>query len=236
MRDILRKVFLEFNIPITTNLKNDILLKKIIRRVLNRNDNTVDIGCHKGEILELFLRYAPDGKHYAIEPIPYFYERLKQKFSSVKIFQNALSDETGKQTFYWIKNNPAYSGLNKRKFSEKEIQPIEVEVKRLDELIPENVKIKFIKIDVEGAELKVLRGSERIIEQNKPIIAFEFGKGGSDYYNTTADDMYDFFAERNYDLYDFESFLNKANPYTKSTFQKAYIDNIVYNFLAISKQ
>jgi len=235
MKDVLRKIFFELNIPITTNLRNDILLKKIIRQVLNKNDNAVDIGCHKGEILELFLRYAPEGKHYAIEPIPYFYERLIKKFPSVQIFRNALSDENGEQTFYWVKDNPAYSGLSKRKFSENKVQPIDVEVKKLDDLIPENVKLKFIKIDVEGAELKVLRGAERIIRQYKPIIAFEFGIGGSDYYNTNADDVYEFFEERNYYLYNYESFLNRASSYTKGLFQEAYQSNVVYNFLAVPK-
>jgi FkbM family methyltransferase len=235
MKDFVRKIFFECNIPVTTNLKNDILLKKIIKQTINEDDNCIDIGCHKGEILELFIRYAPKGKHFAFEPIPYYYEKLKTKFPSVNVLNCALSDESGKQKFFWIKDKPAYSGLSKRKFSnaDDQIQEINVETKKLDEIIPENIKIKFIKIDVEGAELKVLQGAEKIIKRDKPVIAFEFGIGGSEFYNISAQDMFKFFAERNYLLFDYQLFLNKSLPYNEKSFIQTYRENIIYNFVAI---
>ncbi len=235
IKDIIRKIFFECNIPVTTNLRNDILLKKILQKILQEKDNTIDVGCHKGEIMEMIIRYAKKGQHFAIEPIPYFYERLKQKFSNVKVFPYAVSDENGTTEFYWIKNNPAYSGLNKRKFSDAnaQIKPIEVEVRKLDDLISQDLKIKFIKIDVEGAELKVLKGAEKIIENSHPYIAFEFGLGGSDYYNTTATDVYHFFESKNYALFDFESYLKHQRPYTLEAFNKTFKENIIYNFIAV---
>jgi FkbM family methyltransferase len=236
MKDFVRKIFFECNIPVTTNLKNDILLKKIIKQTIKEDDNCIDIGCHKGEILELFIRYAPKGKHFAFEPIPYYYKKLKTKFPSVNVLNCALSDESGKQKFFWIKDKPAYSGLSKRKFSnaDDQIQEINVETKKLDEIIPENIKIKFIKIDVEGAELKVLQGAEKIIKRDKPVIAFEFGIGGSEFYNISAQDMFKFFTERNYLLFDYQSFLNKALPYNEKSFIQTYQENIIYNFVAVS--
>ncbi|HPQ08393.1 MAG TPA: FkbM family methyltransferase [Bacteroidia bacterium] len=236
MKDFIRKFFFECNIPVTTNLKNDILLKKIIKQTIKEDDICIDIGCHKGEILELFIRYAPKGKHFAFEPIPYYYEKLKTKFPSVNVLNCALSDESGKQKFFWIKDKPAYSGLSKRKFTnaDDQILEINVETKKLDEIIPENIKIKFIKIDVEGAELKVLQGAEKIIKKDKPVIAFEFGIGGSEFYNTSAQDMFKFFTERNYSLFDYQSFLNKALPNNEKSFIQTYQENIIYNFVAVS--
>ncbi|GIV26687.1 MAG: hypothetical protein KatS3mg027_0501 [Bacteroidia bacterium] len=237
IKDTIRKFFFECNIPATVNLRNDILLKKILKQILSENDNTIDVGCHKGEIMEVILRYAPKGQHYAVEPIPCFYESLKRKFTNVKVFPYAVSDEDGTTEFYWIKDNPAYSGLSKRKFSEEnaDISPLVVDVKRLDEIIPENVPIKFIKIDVEGAELKVLKGAEKIINHYHPYVAFEFGLGGSDYYNTTASDMFHFFESKNYQLYDFESFLKKQASYTLNEFERTFKENIVYNFIAVHR-
>ena len=42
-----------------------------------------------------------------------------------------------------------------------EIDQIRVETERLDQVIPENTRIDFIKIDVEGAEFEVLKGAEK---------------------------------------------------------------------------
>lgn len=235
LKDTIRKILFDFNIPATTNLRNDILLKKILKQSLSKNDNAIDIGAHKGEILELFLKYAPQGKHFAIEPIPFFYNKLKNKFPEVTVFPYAVGNKTETTEFYWIKDKPAYSGLNKRKFSEQnsEIQPLMIDVKKLDDIIPKEIKIKFIKIDVEGAELQALEGSKNIIQKDKPLIAFEFGLGGSDFYSTTATDMFNFFTMLQYQLFDFESFLNQSPPYSQSLFKKTYQDNIIYNFLAI---
>lgn len=235
MKDFIRKIIFDCNLPLTTNLKNDILLKKIIKKLFKQNTNAIDIGCHKGEILQLFLRYAPKGVHYAIEPIPYFYNNLKKKFPQIQVLPYALSDKEDVADFYWIKNNPAYSGLNKRKFSEQnaDIKPIQVELKKLDSVIPANLKIDFIKIDVEGAEMNVLKGARNIIENHHPAIAFEFGLGGSDYYHTTPTDLFNFFKNYNYRIYSFENFLQNKKPYSMDEFEKTYSENIIYNFIAL---
>ncbi len=237
MKDFLRKLLIKYNVAATTNLKNDILFKKILQKSLRPDDNAIDIGAHKGEILELFLEYAIRGQHFAIEPIPYFNEKLKKKFLNVCVFNCAVSDENGSKEFYWIKDNPAYSGLSKRKFSENnsKIKPILINVRKLDNIIPNDVKISFIKIDVEGAELKVLRGAEKIIRRDTPKIAFEFGIGGSEFYQTSAADIFNFFEELNYCLYDFKGYLQGYRAYTLPEFENVYRKNILYNFIAVIK-
>lgn len=42
---------------------------------------------------------------------------------------------------------------------------------RLDDVVPTREKIDFIKMDVEGAELSVLKGAEKVIHTNKPVLA-----------------------------------------------------------------
>lgn len=60
----------------------------------------------------------------------------------------------------------------------------------LDDLIPLNKNIKFIKIDVEGAELGVLKGGFQTIKNSKLIIVFEHGIGAADYYGTTPEQIF----------------------------------------------
>jgi hypothetical protein len=48
-----------------------------------------------------------------------------------------------------------------------------VDVRRLDDLIPEGIPIAFIKIDVEDAQVGVLKGAANLLRRNKPVVVFE---------------------------------------------------------------
>jgi len=78
IKNLLRFTLTLIHLDITKNMEYDRLTKVIMRRVLSINSNCIDIGCHKGEILELILRYAPEGNHYAFEPIPYLFNQLEK--------------------------------------------------------------------------------------------------------------------------------------------------------------
>ena len=146
-----------------------------MKKVIQKDSNCIDIGCHKGEILQFILKLAPQGKHFAFEPIPYLYDQLNVKFKNqATIFPFALSDKNGQTTFNLVKNAPAYSGINKRKYAVEnpEIEEIQVELKQLDEVIPAETKIDLIKIDVEGGEFDVLKGAKNILKNHQPILVW----------------------------------------------------------------
>ena len=77
IKDTLREVLIFLHLDLTKNLKYDRLTKKILKKYLKKEYNCIDIGCHKGEILELMMHFSPEGKHYAFEPIPYLCKELK---------------------------------------------------------------------------------------------------------------------------------------------------------------
>ena len=201
IKNTIREILIFLHLDLTKNLKYDRLTKKILKKHLKRDSNCIDVGCHKGEILDLMLCYAPDGKHYAFEPIPYLFNNLKTKYKNkkVEIFPYALSDNSGESTFQLVKNAPAYSGIKKRRYdiSNPDIEEIKVTLKTLDEIIPADEQIHLIKIDVEGGEFGVLKGAKDLLKKNKPTIIFECWKGGSDYYGTTPNDLYDFISNEN---------------------------------------
>jgi FkbM family methyltransferase len=218
------------------NLKYDRLSKLIIKNYLNNSSNCIDIGCHKGEILELLIKKAPNGIHFGFEPLPNFYSDLKKKFSSKKIniLPYALGDENKEVVFHYVKNAPAYSGLKKRDYDKikPDIEQIKVQQKRLDDCISENTTIDFIKIDVEGAEFQVLKGAQRILKNNKPLILFEFGMGASNFYGTKPKDLFEFLNDVNYNIYTLDDFVDKKNPLTIEKFSKKYESNEEYYFVA----
>ncbi|GAB4290781.1 MAG: hypothetical protein Kow0068_16170 [Marinilabiliales bacterium] len=115
IKETLREFFITLHLDLTKNLKYDRLTKVILKKYLNSNSNCIDVGCHKGEILDLILKYAPQGKHYAFEPIPYLYNELRNKYKNkAEIFPYALSDTNGESNFQLVKNAPAYSGIKKK--------------------------------------------------------------------------------------------------------------------------
>ncbi len=63
------------------------------------------------------IHAAPQGQHYAFEPIPSFYHDLESKFGkTVSVFPYAVAEYQNKTTFNVVENAPAYSGLMKRKY------------------------------------------------------------------------------------------------------------------------
>lgn len=225
-----------FHLDITKNLKYDRLTNIIMKRVIKSNSNCIDVGCHKGEMLALMMKYSPNGKHFAFEPIPYLFEKLQTNFGTkANLYSCALSDKNGESTFQLVKNAPAYSGLNKRRYdtSSPDIEEIKVKLGVLDEIIPSYLNIDFIKIDVEGGEFGVLKGAKQLLKKNKPVIVFECGMGASDYYGTTANDLYNYLvSEIGLNIYTLSGYLKTNEFLTNKQFEHYFITNEEYYFIA----
>jgi Methyltransferase FkbM domain len=104
-----------------------------------------------------------------------------------------LSDAKGSSTFNYVISNPAYSGLVKRRYDRphEDDRTIIVRKNLLDALIDPGDRVSVIKIDVEGAELQVLRGAAKTIRRDRPLVVFEHGLGAADFYGTNPEDVYD---------------------------------------------
>lgn len=220
---------------VTRNQKYDRDTKKILKNLLKSNSNTVDVGCHKGEVMAEILKFAPQGNHFGIEPIPFLAADLRKKLpSNCTVFEVALN-ETGNEEleFVWVKSNPAYSGLKERNYEKvEETERIKVKTARLDELIYENTKIDFIKIDVEGGEMGVIKGSEKILIKDKPIIIFEHGLGASDKYGTKPEELYDYLKQFNYKISTMQLFLKNKTDFSKKEFSNQFYSKKNYYFIA----
>jgi len=187
---------------IDKNTYYDILTELVMQRALIPESVCIDVGCYKGSILRLMMKYAPNGRFLAFEPLPHLYKKILKKFSSdaVSVHNLALSDSKGTSSFNWVESNPAYSGLKKRRYdrpNETDSQ-IEVKVDTLDNILGKEPvgKVSLIKIDVEGAEYFVLKGAENCIKRDKPVIVFEHGLGGSDCYGRKPEDVFELLYDR----------------------------------------
>ena len=157
------------------------------KRIFNFTENfkiniVFDVGSHKGEFLSYFIKNKKIRKFYAFEPQKIPFKILKKKFRNnkkVKIFNFALSDKTTNKilninkltstsSFEMIDKRNLYSKIKKiLTFSEKYVdRKMKVKTRRLKSFLPNKSLDKiFIKIDVEGHEIYVLRGLGKKIKK-----------------------------------------------------------------------
>jgi len=129
------------------------------------NFNTIiDVGANEGLFIKAAKHVFPGSKIYAFEPQVRFYDKIKN-FKSVTAFNFGLWDKKGESIFYFNSQNTGASSFlkpmesyNKYIGAKNVISEVKLTRKRFDEL---NLPIQrpcFVKIDVEGAEEKVLKG------------------------------------------------------------------------------
>ena len=214
--------------------KYDALIKKIMRIVLEEDSSFIDVGCYRGNFLVEANKFAPSGAHIGFEPIPEIYTKVIKTLGGVNdIRQLGLSDERGETTFNYVKSNPLYSGIKKRNYPGKEsIEELVIKVDTLDHQLFQSPRVDLIKIDVEGAELNVLKGGINTITKFNPVIVFEYEQGASDVYGVTPAEIWSFFDKVKYSIYTLKNFIDNPLPLSFSKFTEIYNSNDEHFFVA----
>jgi len=198
--------------------RDNAYVRALLRSRLEAQSNCIDVGAHSGFFLRQFLEFAPSGSHYAFEPIPSLATKLRQEFPTVVIHDCALSDQDGRATFQYVPELPGWSGLRPQPYPVKvNPQSIEVTLRRLDDVVPADKSIAFIKIDVEGAELEVLRGAQGLLRRCQPVVYFECGQIHHTHYQTTPQQVFDLFIACGMGV-----FLLDQTPLSKDEFVAVY--------------
>jgi len=144
---------------------------------INEGDVCFDVGANVGNRVSPMLKLK--AKVVAIEPQQSCYLELKRKFGNkISIVTKGLGEREEKKEFF-ISNSSTLSTFSKDyinsvkdgRFAEYDWNKVEtVEMTTLDNLIKEFGVPKFIKIDVEGYELEVLKGLHSPVD----MISFEY--------------------------------------------------------------
>ncbi len=134
----------------------------------------IDAGANLGlYTLLISKKVGPHGRVYAFEPVPDLCTHLKDHLAlnnatNVECHQCALSDTQGKTM---ITLDGALSSI----YFSSSSHVTEVPTTTIDHFVAENhiARIDAIKVDVEGAELNVIRGADTVIRRDKPILFVE---------------------------------------------------------------
>jgi len=206
-------------------------LRMLLAFALPADANCIDVGAANGKVLSEIVRVAPRGRHIAYEPLEVFNAALRLRFPGVDVRRHALSDADGETTFTYVKERPWVSGFRRPDYwaSGSTVETITVRTERLDDHLPEGYVPHLIKVDVEGAEELVFRGALRTIVRHRPIIAFQHGRGSSEYYGTKPGDIFRLLtSDAGMRIFDMDG----GGPYTRLAFEAAYDTNSYFHFIA----
>lgn len=157
----------------------------IASKYIKQDSTILDIGANIGIHTLSFSIMAKNGLVIACEPQPKTFRTLEKN-----IFQNDTKNviplniaiaRSAEIAEFYVMSDDAYSSLidtGRKTLNEK----IKVLCTSVDALVGET-KVDFVKIDVEGLELNVLRSMSGLIQRHHPVIFCEIYKGKIDSYD-----------------------------------------------------
>ena len=188
--------------------------KRIFMHLRNLNiDKIIDIGAHKGEFLEKMLKIEKVNSFYAFEPQKDIFDILNKKFSKnnkitllnyavdkeitnkklqINKFSmtSSLAEVNEKSLYFKFKN---FLTGSKSNF----VDEYEVQTNTVDNIFKDtNLEKTLVKIDVEGYEMNVIKGSLMKLKEI-PYIILE-NQFGNHYKNSSFDDIKDVLFKYNF--------------------------------------
>lgn len=171
---------------------------------LRQDDVAIDVGANKGSFTFSLARSVPNGAVFAFEPQPVLAEYLKvvtrsAQLANVIVEGVGLSDRAGVMKLSIPGDGGPSPGatLESRPTWEQSCG-LDVPITTLDEYFKdERRRIGAIKIDVEGHEMAVLRGGEKVIRVNQPTIVCEIERRHMSHGNVET--VLDYFRSIGYD-------------------------------------
>lgn len=153
---------------------------EVLRRLLHPGMIFVDVGANIGYFSLIAAKEVTEtGKVYAFEPDEENFALLSNNrdrngYKNIIPVKKALSDSIGIDSFYLKKDNLCAHSL----VPDRTSKIVEVETITFDEYFKDIQRIDVVKIDVEGAEPKVLHGMKKILStQTKIALITEFFPG-----------------------------------------------------------
>jgi FkbM family methyltransferase len=139
----------------------------------SESERIIDCGAYNGDTMRAFFSRIQNWRSYtAIEPDKHNFEDLCASIQKTlppllvertRAIHAAVSDEMGEAVF--CENGTTASHIMERSAEGEYTVPII----RMDDVI--NDPVTFIKMDVEGFELRALQGAEGLIRRDQPLLA-----------------------------------------------------------------
>lgn len=165
---------------------SEIRLARFLIKNLSAGKHFLDIGAHYGYFSMIAAEIVgTGGKVFSFEPTTKTYELLQENAHEIPcmtIFRKAVSDTGETLVFHEFPNKYSeYNSVdvsqfeNEKWYQESQPQKVEVPATTIDGITSgEEFRPHIIKIDVEGAEYKVIQGGRHFLGLHAPLIVMEY--------------------------------------------------------------
>ena len=155
---------------------------KFGHKIIKKNDTVIDAGANQGIFsLSFKSKISKDGLIICIEPFDYACKKIEENFklnnfSNYLIYEKTLSNHNHKNKIYFLDHISDASIVNNKFKKSKVTSSITI-----DKIVYSNQlkKLKFIKLDIEGAEFLAIKGGIKSIKKFKPVIYVEINNENS---------------------------------------------------------
>lgn len=171
----------------------------------------IDAGAHFGEAaLHMSLKAGQKGTVIAFEPEPMIYERLikhaerNEKKMRLCTVPMALSDRNGTATLFAVAENEDNQGLNSLVHSRPQLgRKIEIQMTTLDAFAKQQKleRLDLIKVDIQGAEIRFLRGAHDTLRKYSPDLLIEISPDDLKASGKTSRDLCDLLQVYGYEIF-----------------------------------
>lgn len=193
-------------------------LFQFLKQNLKAGNTFWDCGAHFGLFSVIASRFVgPNGRVLAFEPMPSVREVLAEVVSmneamNVFVRPEALCDRVGEAIFYVTGNESSNADSLIRQT--RHIGGITVSASTVDAMAKElGARADLMKIDVEGAELALLKGARGVIEEYRPVLFLSLHPAAIANSGTTLTEVFDLLEE-----YGFRTFW-RAQPVDRRWFE-----------------
>lgn len=179
----------------------------MIKSFIQEGDVVIDAGAHIGEWSAAVLEHTKNNCNlYSFEPVPQFFEQLKDKVTDCSKCHNIAIGKTVCETdmnYYYVESEGCSSLFERKVLNSIPVKKISIKVVNLDTFCKENAidHIDFLKIDIEGCEWDAIQGADNLISAQKiKMIQFEYG-GTYEDANITLQEIFKYFTAKNYSIF-----------------------------------
>jgi FkbM family methyltransferase len=190
-------------------------ITEIVRVFVRKGDVCLDVGANIGWYTTLMqMLVGSAGEIHAFEPVPETFAILKDNVAanenpgSVILNNIALGDRTGEVTMHTFDDrSDGHASISD--FGDSTARDIPTQMIRLDDYLRERriTNVRFLKIDIEGAELSMLKGSSRLFRQEvPPVIVVEAALATTEAFGYLPNDILELISSfRDYYFYEVDN-------------------------------
>ena len=180
-------------------------LTKFAINAIKKGDVVLDVGANIGYYTLIFAKIVGENGHvFAFEPEPSNFDLLKKNvmvnnYRNTSLEKIAISNKNGNTKLYLNKANAGEHRIYLSNTAKNNF--LNVEMKTLDEYFKNNSirdKISFIKMDVEGSEIGVIKGMNSILENKKLTIMLEFDPVQIKNYGASPEELLNILANQGF--------------------------------------